>query len=461
MGFLDFFRKKRTLPANHETPNFKILAEKTHFTKNEIAVIYERFLALCNYDTGMLEKIPFVQQPELALNPIIDLAYDMECQNFLNLRLLLNKANTEKEQLELEELEKSAFMEHGTSNREGEEEVQKEEEHNVSQKRKQKKRHRKKKSKLSAGGTDMGSLDGSQVSLDGSQVSLDGSLESIDEESLGSIDGEHVKSMDLSVESSHKKSLQEDLSRHTQENEKVGEVDMADEEYEKNDEESESNAVNKEKEKEIEKEDDGANDALESNSQESHVADKDNHDCNDTEERKKNGVIMKDGYADRSRSSGDEESVCEQVEAIDLDHNHKQADSEGVAVDTDKLVEDTHMNEQQQQLLQEQQQKGQEGQQKQEEEEEEEGEEVPALMPMTSSFFQAQSRLQQLEEEKRLAGIPPTGLDFTHFILILNEFSPKATISSKTSCKPSVILLLTCFLLRQPTIYVQICLRHL
>mmetsp|Transcript_17712 Transcript_17712/g.33384 ORF Transcript_17712/g.33384 Transcript_17712/m.33384 type:complete len:522 (+) Transcript_17712:79-1644(+) len=441
MGFLDFFRKKRELPANHAPPNFKILAKKTHFSASEIEVLHVRFLGLCNFDTGMIEKIPFVQQPELALNPIIDLAYDMECHHFMNLRLMIKKGNDEKKQLEMEELAmKSAEM----MNQREDEETQRKE--------RQRKRHRKRKKKKMRQG-DSGGIgsqeEGSLQSLDGLE-SIDESLESIDEslesidESLESIDGEHVHSVNLSVEGS----VQGDCSDHDEQEQPGGDRPTGQMNDDQNEDKPE---VNEETNLEVDKNDnqmhkqdegieqeiheDGISNRSSVNGLENVHSDKSEVQTQPEEsssprigrtDSNKNDTKSGEEGRDRSDSVSSASSVDEEGDADRVENGTSDVNVKSKSVEPNDSPHDEKHNNITDGGLQDQEVEDKK-------EKNDADETAPTLAPMTSSFFRAQHRLKQLEEEKRIAGLPPTGIDFTHFVLLLSEFSPKASLSAKTS----------------------------
>ena len=401
----------------------------------------------------MLEKVPFVQQPELALNPIIDLAYDMECQNFLNLRLLLRKEKEEQKELDLAAFEQSR--------------VQREQEVATSQdaidnkrrnKRSQRKRRKKKNKNLGP--------DGSLESLE----SLDGSIESIDE-SLDSIDGEHVHSVELSVDNRSTGSAQELLDRDGLTNDD-DENDLRDEDYENNNEnDSHKEAENNTKDTSNDLSDIRGHIEISNDNENSCTDDKDVRDDHSKGGHRAHAEeSTSEEHANSCRSSGnrnddndkDTESanITGQSESHSVVHNLEGENQEGRnkvgdTVEEDNEKEDNAKDDKEKEDKEEEdkeeedkveednenddkEKEDKEEEDKEEEDKEEEGdavEDAPPLLPMTSSFFRAQERLRQMETEKRLAGIPPDGIDFTHFILILNEFSPKASASSKTSCK--------------------------
>lgn len=58
------------------------LSETTHFSSREIQRLQDRFNQIKSKKSGYVEKIPFLQQPEVAVNPFIHLAFDMEQQLF-------------------------------------------------------------------------------------------------------------------------------------------------------------------------------------------------------------------------------------------------------------------------------------------------------------------------------------------------------------------------------------------
>lgn len=412
MGFLDFFRRKRALPANHEPPNFKILAKKTHFSTSELEVLHVRFLSLCNYNTGMIEKIPFVQQPELALNPIIDLAYDMECRHFMNLRMMIKKEKDDKKQLRLEELAmKTAEM---LANKADVIDEDEEEEMSRKEQRMKRRRRRKKKNKVREGDIegDGGGIGGGKESHEGSLESLDGlesvneSIESMDE-SLNSIDGDHVHSVILPLEDS--------LSGDSKEGNNIDQTPK-----DKVADKSDREIIDNDGDEIIKSDDQGDSEDNHSKSQSVDGKDKTNdekkgeegnHD-NDKDVKSDNENVQETKNDSSSDSSSDGEASVRNKEK-NIIVNADDTKNNGVAMIDG--IDSTADNNQKDELNK--------------------NNASPPLTRVTSSFFRAQHRLKQLEEEKLQAGLPPDGIDFTHFVLLLSEFSPKASLSAKTSCK--------------------------
>ena len=405
MGFLDFFRKKRELPANHEPPNFKLLSNKTHFKKKEVKVLYERYLSLCNYETGLLEKVPFVQQPELALNPVIDLAYDMECRNFFNLRVKLQHEIEKQKQRELEEAHERFLEERAYSAKQK----------SPSRQKKRKKRHNKKKKRKHEKDNIDTSLEpeSSLESLEGSLESLEGSLESLDE-SLESVEIGHV----------HSETVSEDNKSNAGGGEKntacpvVDNIMSSEEDARKNessadiiDEESKEHIEDVEVTKLVEED----TDVIDAKPEETAFNKESNVD-HDNQVQSQDTI---EGFADENGEK--------------TDQKENKSDNEGHSNPNNKIIPNSSDGI----SIEEGEGEGDVGRSKEigDDNPNSQSSSEPSLKPMISSFFRAQDRLRKLEEEKRLAGIPPQGIDFTHFVLILNEFSPKASISSKTSCK--------------------------
>jgi hypothetical protein len=71
-----FFRKQNL--DGVAPPDYGSLSKMSNFTKGELKHLFVRFNSICNQELQVVEKVPFLQQPELALSPLIPLAYDME-----------------------------------------------------------------------------------------------------------------------------------------------------------------------------------------------------------------------------------------------------------------------------------------------------------------------------------------------------------------------------------------------
>lgn len=364
MGLFDFFRKKRPLPANHDPPNFAKLAEKTHFSKKELSNLHERFLDVCNYNTGMVEKIPFVQQPELALNPIIDLAYDMECKNFLNMRMLLVREQEEEKQKQLKCIDEGL-------NEESKEGLPVDTVH----KKSHKKRRKKKKKDKTTGETV------AEAATNASALRVENGSDSV--------------IVQRSDENMDKK--QENDSR---EQDKNNVLQCSGDEY--NEKRRMSDKIDTENDQSLEQ----LGDRLVSSSPCSE-AERSPHSDKFVSEDDLLSNGSKPSSAQRETSEAIEENYSSRNDTID------SANDSLVMNDQSTTVEVHDFNE--------------------EDQNENERGNCPPPARVTTTYFKALDRLKKLEEERRLAGLPPYGLDFTHFVLLLSEFSPKASVSSKTS----------------------------
>lgn len=75
------FRKDQSPTA--PLPDYVSLAQNSNFTKGELKHLYSRFDSICNQETRLLERRPFLQQPELVFSPLIPIVYDFELRNFI------------------------------------------------------------------------------------------------------------------------------------------------------------------------------------------------------------------------------------------------------------------------------------------------------------------------------------------------------------------------------------------
>jgi hypothetical protein len=74
-----FGKEKASTPPS---PDYLSLSQRFNFTKGELKHLYLRFNSICNQETRLVERIPFLQQPELAFCPLMPLAFDMELKNY-------------------------------------------------------------------------------------------------------------------------------------------------------------------------------------------------------------------------------------------------------------------------------------------------------------------------------------------------------------------------------------------
>jgi Ca2+-binding EF-hand superfamily protein len=68
-------------------PDYISLSQKSNFTKGELKHLYLRFNSICNQETRLVERIPFLQQPELTFCPLMPLAFGMELRNYNSERI--------------------------------------------------------------------------------------------------------------------------------------------------------------------------------------------------------------------------------------------------------------------------------------------------------------------------------------------------------------------------------------
>ena len=87
-----FMRRDVPKPDKVPEPDFKALLNVTHFTKRELRKLFTRFCLLCNTETGLIERLPFVQQAEFANCPLISLAFEYECREQKKARAMQDMA---------------------------------------------------------------------------------------------------------------------------------------------------------------------------------------------------------------------------------------------------------------------------------------------------------------------------------------------------------------------------------
>jgi hypothetical protein len=82
MQLLRAFTRKKENPHGVGDPDFRKLAAETNFNERELRRLFIRFCSLCHPQTGLIEKISFVQQPEVMLCPLIAIAYENQLKKF-------------------------------------------------------------------------------------------------------------------------------------------------------------------------------------------------------------------------------------------------------------------------------------------------------------------------------------------------------------------------------------------
>mmetsp|Transcript_13540 Transcript_13540/g.20331 ORF Transcript_13540/g.20331 Transcript_13540/m.20331 type:complete len:253 (+) Transcript_13540:92-850(+) len=92
-----FLSQKQKKPDAVPEPDMSALAAITNFSKRELKRLFARYCMICNKQTGLIEKIPFIQQPELVYCPIGHIAFDMERRNFIKHRAMLREEKLKKD----------------------------------------------------------------------------------------------------------------------------------------------------------------------------------------------------------------------------------------------------------------------------------------------------------------------------------------------------------------------------
>lgn len=69
---------RKAIPQkNVPTPDFKAIKKSTVFSTTELHNLFDRFCLLSNSE-GVMEKIQFLQQPELAFVPLASAIFEIE-----------------------------------------------------------------------------------------------------------------------------------------------------------------------------------------------------------------------------------------------------------------------------------------------------------------------------------------------------------------------------------------------